>query len=239
MRRLTENWRAAAVLLLAALALEGCASSGSAPRLGRYRPDVKSSDRRPWERTASARKQAPPAAPETRPAVPAPAPEAYTNETVRRLRCGDRVSISKLGIQQPEEIKDEVDDRGCVNLSLIGTIKIDGMTTSEAEEAIEKAYVDQGYYRKITVIVVAQQDEYFVRGEVKTPGKYPLSVGVTLMRAITTAGGYTDYANPRKINIFRGDKVFRYDAEKIEALKAQDPVVSPEDVIVVERKWFL
>jgi polysaccharide export outer membrane protein len=234
MKRRAGIWRTAAALVLAAAAMAGCASSGTSPRLARYRPDVKTAVRDPWERQSAVRKPAEAPAAAGSVAVPG----AHTNEGVRRLRCGDRVSISKLGIPQPDENKDVIDDRGCVNLSFIGTIKLDGLTTSEAERAIEKDYVDKGYYSKITVIVVVQQDEYFVRGEVKLPGKYPLNVGVTLMRAITTAGGYTDFADPRKINVFRGDKVYRYNADKIEALQATDPVILPDDVIVVARKWW-
>ena len=234
-----SGWRVAAWLALAALAGAGCASSGGIPPLARYRPDVPVGQRLSWARPVAP----PPAAEAPAAAVPAAAtnasPAAGAGEAVRRLRPGDRVSISKLGIPQPEETRDVVDDRGCVNLSYIGRIKIEGLTTAEAEEAIEQAYIQGGYYRKITVLVVAQEDMYFVRGEVRQPGKYPLSAGVTLLRAITTAGGYTDFANPRKISVFRGDKVYRYNAEKIEKLEAEDPAIGPDDVIVVERKWFL
>jgi polysaccharide export outer membrane protein len=217
------GWRA--VLAAAVLAAGGCASSGTSPRLARYRPDVGATDRNSWEQAAQG-------------TVSAASKQHLAGKGgVRRIRNGGRVSVSKLGIPQAEEIKDVVDDRGCINLSYIGTIKIAGLTTSEAEEAIEQAYVSKGYYQKITVVVVAEEDEYYVRGEVRMPGKYPLNAGMTLLRAITTAGGYTDYANPRKINVFRGDKVFRYDAKKIEALEAKDPLIEADDVVVVERGW--
>jgi polysaccharide export outer membrane protein len=205
----------------------GCAVTGVSPVLERYRPDVSVTDRSAWQQAAG------------QDSLFTATNGSSATAAVRRLRIGDRVSISKCGIPQQEEIKDVIDDRGGVNLSLIGTVKIVGMTTSEAEEAIESAYVNGGYYSKITVVVVVQDDEYFVRGEVMRPGKYPLNPGVTLLRAITTAGGYTDFANARKINVFRRDKSFRYDAKKIEALEDRDPVIEPDDVIVVERRWSL
>lgn len=223
MLRKAMGWRS--VLAAVALAASGCAGTGTSPRMERYRPDVRATDRNSWEQAAQGTASA------------ANAQHSAGRGGVRRIRNGARVSISTLGIPQAEEIKDVVDDRGCINLSLIGTIKIAGLTTSEAEEAIENAYVSKHYYNKITVVVVAEEDEYYVRGEVRAPGKYPLNAGMTLLRAITTAGGYTDFANPRKINIFRGDKVFRYDAKKIEALEAKDPLIEPDDVVVVERGW--
>jgi len=235
--RWREGGRWAAAIALAVSVGAGCASNGAGPRLARYRPDVDASDRSPWEQKPVAVKpvgQAPGA-----PAAALGAAPAATNQALRRLRQGDRISISKLGIPQPEEIKDVIDDRGCVNLSYVGTVKIEGLTTSEAERTIEDAYVTGNYYRKITVIVVAQADEYFVQGEVARPGNYPLNVGVTLLRAIATAGGFTDFANPRKISIFRGGKVFHYDGEKIGNLKAEDPVVAPDDRILVARKGWL
>jgi polysaccharide biosynthesis/export protein VpsN len=235
-----------AVLPVALLAAAGCSSlSGDELRLARYRPIEHG------RKTPAAALQAAGTAqtfPSTNLAAIPPVTTAATNainpaiETPvvgggRTLRKGDKIVISRKGIVREDEIKDVIDENGEVNLPLIGHAKLDGLTTSEAEDLIEDRYIGGQFYRKITVIVVAQEDDYYIRGEVTRPGKYPMSVGLTLLRAVVAAGGYTDFANPRKITLMRGQKVTVYDARKIEENPESDPAISPEDVIVVRQKW--
>lgn len=157
----------------------------------------------------------------------------------RPLRRGDKVMIYLRGIPRPEEKPDIVDDRGEVSLPLINKIKIEGLTTSEAEDLIEKAYVNGGYYKKIAITIVAQEDEYYIRGEVKRPGKYPLRPGMTLLQAISAAMGYTDFAKPKDIQLTRGGKNLQYNAKRIGEGEEKDPIIKPGDNIVVGRKIFL
>ncbi|MFC1497369.1 polysaccharide biosynthesis/export family protein [Verrucomicrobiota bacterium] len=154
------------------------------------------------------------------------------------LRCGDALQIYMRGIPNPEDISDVVDGQGNINLPLVKTIKVEGSTSFEAESAIEKAYINGGYYKKINIIIVEQQGEYFVRGEVKKEGKFPLSGNLTLLRVIAVAGGYTDYAKRSQIKIIRGDKVIYVDASRIEKLKDKDPPVKSGDIIIVPRRMW-
>jgi len=110
---------------------------------------------------------------------------------------------------------------------------------SEAERAIEKLYIDGGYFRKITVIVVAQDEEFFMQGEVHRQGRFPMSGEITLLQAIAMAGGFTDFAKETKIEIRRDNQVLIFNAKRIRELKDKDPVIKPKDNIIVGRKWFL
>jgi len=157
----------------------------------------------------------------------------------RVLKRGDKVQIYLRDIPLPEEIKDEVDAGGTVNLPLIGITQLEGRSTAEAEDLIEKMYVDGGYYRKISVIVMAEEDEYFVQGEVKREGRYPLTRDVTVLQAIVTAGGYTDFAKKSQVKIISGNEVVVVDTDKIEERKVKDPLIKPGDIVVVPRKIFL
>lgn len=152
----------------------------------------------------------------------------------RRLRNGDRVVIQMRSITPPVEVSDEIDDNGSVNLDHVGQVVIAGLTTSEAERRIEKAYVDGQFYQKISVTVVAERDEYYVRGEVRNPGRFPLSRGMTLTMALAAAGGYTDYAKPSKVRILRGSQVISADATQIEKRQAPDPMILRGDTIIVD-----
>jgi polysaccharide export outer membrane protein len=229
---------------VAAVCLSGCAgSSAGNQRLTRYRPD--GSQRRPWEwayATAPAA-QAPtaPAASDTdpesvAPAMPVPA-NGFSGVGDVLLR-GDLITINLRNIPRPEDVREKVDEVGAVTLPLIGKINVAGMSTSAAEDAIKQAYIDNGYYRKIDVIVVAEAGSYYVRGEVKRPGSFPISGDVTLVQAITTAGGYTDFAKRSKIKVRRGQQDMVFDADRIEDGKDPDPLIKVNDTIIVPRRWM-
>jgi len=152
-----------------------------------------------------------------------------------RLQTGDRVTISLRGIPSPSEIEDQIDEKGSVNLELLGVVAIGGLTTSEAERKIEHAYVASEIYQRINVTIVTERGEYFVRGEVRQPGRFPLPSGITLTEAIAAAGGYTDYARPTRVRIIRGAQVILADATRIEKRLDPDVIIKRNDTIVVER----
>ncbi len=243
--KIGRHFSAISLLLLTAALLGGCAgSSAGNRRLARYRPD--GSQRRPWEWTnatgaTSVQTGSPVASTNengggTTPAGLAPSPD-YTGVGDVLLR-GDGITISLRNIPRPEDVRERVDEVGDVTLPLIGKIRVAGMSTSQAEDTIKQAYISDGYYRKIDVIVVAEAGNYYVRGEVKQPGSYPISGDVTLVQAITTARGYTDFAKRSKVKVRRGSRDMVFDADRIEDGKDPDPLIKANDTIIVPRRWM-
>ena len=217
-------------VLLAATLLSGCQSGRiESQRLEPYRPAIAANERSPWSGAAAGR----PVASPDNPAAPP------TTSAVSLMERGDRVTISLRGIPRPEDISEVIDDNGEVTLPLVAGIRIEGLTSSEAEERIEKAYINSGYYREINVIIVAQDDVFFVRGEAQRPGQYVLNGDVTLMMAIATAGGYTEWANRRKVRIIRQDQVLINNANRIDAREDPDPLIQADDIIILDRKRIL
>lgn len=233
--------------VLVAVLLSGCFSSSmDGQKLARYRP--RTGDRSPWsskiasDDSAESSEPSVSGSPQTnKPVVENPdSPRENGYRSSRPLRRGDRIYISLLGIpdERKEPMVDVVDDEGNIVLPLIGTVRIEGSTTSEAERVIKKKYVEDEYYTKINVIVVAQVEEYFVGGEVNKVGKYPLAGNLTLLQAIMEAGDFTEFADHRKIKIIRGKEVLHFDGKKIRQRKDEDPVVKPDDIIMVPKRWW-
>jgi polysaccharide export outer membrane protein len=77
-----------------------------------------------------------------------------------------------------------------------------------------------------------------VRGEVLQPGRYKLTSGLTVVRALAAAGGYTEFANPRKVKILRGGKAFYVNLRELEQYPDRDIEIKPGDVMVVPRSMF-
>jgi protein involved in polysaccharide export with SLBB domain len=82
------------------------------------------------------------------------------------------------------------------------------------------------------IIVVATAQRFYVNGEVKKPGDYGYERGLTLHKAITMAGGFTEKASkkPTVLRIVNGK-------EQSLELSLDAPVL-PDDIIVVTQRFF-
>ncbi len=160
------------------------------------------------------------------------------NDEGRVLRGGDRLKITIYVPPQPSSFEHVVDEQGNVNLPLIGAFRVAGRTCAEAQRLIEKEYVDQKYYRTVTVIIVPPESEYAVTGEMTRPGPYPLNRNLTLTMALGRAGRPTDWADPSRVFLTRNNQRTEINLDEIRSGKRKDIIIIPGDVIEVPRsKW--
>ncbi len=83
-------------------------------------------------------------------------------------------------------------------------------------------------------VFIPKKEVFFVTGEVKKPDSYNYEDGLTVIQALTMAGGTSDKAAPGRIRIIRsinGSEVLLKD------VKMDQPVL-PSDVIVVPESYF-
>lgn len=230
-----------AFVLIAFACLSGCVSDSTrGQRLARYRPDITPKERMPWEHAGARRNSG-----ITRPDVDQPRAvkgrgERPPGHAVGVLEYGDRITISLLGI--PDEsapINEVIDTEGMITLRHISRVKIVGLSTSDAEKLIETIYIEKGIYLSIDVVVISLvEGSYIMVGEVRKTGKYPIIGEITLLGAISQAGGPTPFANKKKVQIIRGDRSLYFNTEKIEKNEKEDPVIQSNDKIVVPRGWI-
>jgi polysaccharide export outer membrane protein len=156
-----------------------------------------------------------------------------------RVQAGDPLIVSLRGITPPQNLEYVVDADGTINMPYLGYIRVVGMTSSEIEKEIHARYVPD-YYRHATVtVLIPTQRSYYVKGEVRAPGRFPYIAGVTLLRAISGAAGPNDYANVKRIRIIRGDATMGpFNLNDIQNDPSRDVVVEPGDVIDVPRGWL-
>lgn len=176
----------------------------------------------------------------TRPVVaPRIGDSAVASRAPYRLRYGDPVIIFLRGIlPKDDQIEDIVDERGYVTLPYVDDVLAAGRTSSELEREIQRIYIERQIYRSVTVSVVSPSQSFFVQGEVRLPQRYPLVSGTTVLQAIAAAGGYTEYAEPRKVSLTRGRDVKVINMRDVERNPQQDLSVESGDVIRVPRSIF-
>ncbi len=83
------------------------------------------------------------------------------------------------------------------------------------------------------VLMIPEKRWVYVTGEVKKPGSYLYDEQMTILKAITLAGGLTDKAAPARTQIVRKSNGKE---DKLRA-KMEDPI-EPEDVVVVPESFF-
>jgi polysaccharide export outer membrane protein len=156
-----------------------------------------------------------------------------------RLHVGDTITVSFDGLPENPAMQEKtINDDGCITLSDIGTIKAAGKTTGELENAIHDLYVP-AIYKHLTVTVKAGDRVYYVRGEVKVPGRQIYVGQITVTKAITSAGDFADFANHKNVLLIRSNgQRFRVNCDKILRGDAPDPGVYPGDQIVVDKRAF-
>lgn len=164
---------------------------------------------------------------------------AVASRAPYRFRYGDPVIIFLRGIlPKDDQIEEIVDERGYVTLPYIDDVLAAGRTSSELEREIQRIYIERQIYRTITVSVVSPAQSFFVQGEVRQPQRYPLVTGTTVLQAIAAAGGYTEYADPKKVSLTRGRDVKLINMRDVERNPQQDLSVESGDVIRVPRSIF-
>jgi polysaccharide export outer membrane protein len=128
---------------------------------------------------------------------------------------------------------------GMISLALLGDVQASGMTPLQLADQIStklKKYIQD----PIVSVVISQihSKVVYLLGEVQKKGPVEMTPGMTLLEAISSAGGLTDFANKKKIYILRGEGGThqRIPVHYKEALKGDSTLnilLKPGDTIVV------
>lgn len=151
----------------------------------------------------------------------------------------DKLVIDVFGIKELSEKEVQTDASGRISFPLAGTVEAAGKTPAEVEEVLEERL--RGAYVRDPQVTVNLKETVSqvvtVDGEVKEPGLYPVVGKLTLMRAVATAKGATEFAALSNVTVFRtvkGQKMAAlYSLKAIRSGAYDDPEVFANDVIVV------
>lgn len=162
------------------------------------------------------------------------------NANAARFHVGDTVNVIFSGTPDPTEFpphEENVKEDGTITLPLIGAVQALNKTAGELQTEIHDLYVPK-FYVRLNVVVKPGDVVYYVRGEVKQPGRQLYLGETTVSKAIASAGDFTDFAS-HKVTLIRanGDRI------KVNVDKAvQDPMldvsVYPGDQVYVPRRIF-
>ncbi len=127
---------------------------------------------------------------------------------------------------------------GKISLPLIRDVQAAGLTPLQLRDSLTQELGEFVENPDVSVTVMeANSFKVYVSGQVRNPGAFKLRTETNLLQIISMAGGFTEWANPKKILIIRkgNGSENRITANHKRMVNGQDPmlVLKPEDTVIV------
>jgi len=142
------------------------------------------------------------------------------NDSLSFVGAGDKINIQVFNEMELSGVY-QVSPEGYIMFPFIGKIKVAGMDNFSIAVKIGEKLKD-GYLKDPNVTVIIEDyvsKRIFVLGEVKNAGSFAISRRMSVIEAISMAGGFTDSANLSNVVVTRnspdGDKRFLVDIKSI------------------------
>ena len=158
----------------------------------------------------------------------------------------DLISVTVYEVAEMNR-KVRVNASGVVFLPLVGAVEVGGKSLGAAQSLIEKKLASYVVKPQVTLFI----EEYGNRrismmGEVQRPGSYPIpsESRMTILEAISTAGGFTPVAAPDRARVLRyvnGESVkYTIDVRTLTRgdSDGRDMVLEPNDVVFIPQSLF-
>jgi len=171
--------------------------------------------------------------------APAPAVSPPGVGATYIIQPGD---VLEVQVWKETEVSKQVPVRpdGKISLPLINDVQAAGLTAVQLTADLTEKFKKFISEPQVTVIVTqVNSQRIYVMGEVLRGGTYPLLPGMTVLQGLSDAGGFTPFANPKKIYVLRdqGGKQtklpFNYSAVvKGKAPEQNVPLVAGDTIVV-------
>jgi polysaccharide biosynthesis/export protein len=150
--------------------------------------------------------------------------------------------VLRIDVWKEGEISRSVPVRpdGKISLPLLNDVQAAGLTAMELANNITEGLKKFITSPQVTVTVTEiNSRRVYVTGEVTRPGAYPLLPNMTVLQAVTSGGGFTQFARTKNIYVLRneGGKQTKYPFNYNDVVKGKRPeeniTLQPGDTIVV------
>ena len=137
-----------------------------------------------------------------------------------------------------------VSAQGAISFPLIGTVAVAGKTPIEVEEEIRRQLADGFLVRPQVSILVKEyrSRSISVFGQVQKPGTLALQHRMTIVEAISQAGGFSAMARKNGVTVTRTEgahkRNFTVPVESIADGRAPNFVLRPGDIVFVPERLF-
>jgi protein involved in polysaccharide export with SLBB domain len=168
-----------------------------------------------------------------------PLPPSRTGQ-IPPLQIGESIQVELTGTPQIiPPLNLTISEKGTITLPLISKpITAVGLTARELEAIIQSNYVPN-IYKEVNVTVTIGSRYYYISGEINQTanGKQLYTGHVTILGAISAAGGFNDFAATRRVKLTALDgTTYTENCVKARENAKFDMTVLPNDQIFVPKE---
>lgn len=150
-----------------------------------------------------------------------------------QLAAGDVLSISVFGESDLSFDRVRLNEAGAFPYPFLGEVQVGGMTAREVEQLLHDGLSGDYLVSPRVSVSVIEYRQFFITGEVRSPGAYGWEPGMNVRRAVTLAGGLTDRASRRRMEVI-GDGDSTSDTRRVD----MDDIVMPGDTVTIGTGLF-
>jgi protein involved in polysaccharide export with SLBB domain len=164
---------------------------------------------------------------------------ASANEDVLigyRLGAGDLISITVYD-ELDLSLEVRIGLSGQISYPLLGDVVVSGMTPKLLEEKLSAGLEGPYLVEPSVNVSILEYRPFYVIGEVKKPGSYSFQPGLTVDKAISISGGFTDRASQKSIYVIHDSVINNATREDKQSVELYD-VIRPGDVVTIEQGFF-
>ena len=150
-----------------------------------------------------------------------------------RLGTGDGIRITVFGLDAVSRTY-LIGDGGTISMPLVGQLNVANKTVDETEAMVAATLRDKQLMTTPSVSVeVANYRQFYILGEVQKPGQYPYVPGMSVLTAVSIAGGYTFRAQTKRAVIVRTSG-----GRGVTGSAVPETIILPGDTIKIPEGWF-
>jgi polysaccharide export outer membrane protein len=150
-----------------------------------------------------------------------------------KLGAGDVITIKVFGEDDLSREKVKITDAGTVPYPVLGELRVLGRTVGELERLVTDGLRGRYLVNPRVAVTIDEYRQFFVNGQVTSPGGFAYQPGLTVAKAISLAGGLKERASVNKMFLVRED-----DPTKARNRVDMNAIVRPGDVLTIEESFF-
>ena len=155
----------------------------------------------------------------------------------------------KVFMEPALTVEQRIDGQGNINVPLLGYVKVAGLSEREAEDMLEKKFIQEEYLRNPQISISIREyavKEVSILGEIKKPGilQFPNEVSkMDIREVISRAGGFTSISKTTSVRVTRKkedgkEETFTININDIDEGDKKPFYIYPDDMITVPQRIF-
>lgn len=137
------------------------------------------------------------------------------------VQTAQNLAVSRTSYSQPVLQQYLVNNEGCIDFPVLGTLKVGGLTKNEAEDMIREKL--RPYLKEVPIVTVRMSNyKISVLGEVARPGTFTVSnEKVNVLEALAMAGDLTIWGMRDNVKLVREDATGKREIIELDLTNAE------------------